>query len=50
VERPKVSIWNQFDKRKSLALLRAVMLGVPCAKGEWKAARSKRVRATISNG
>ena len=49
VERPKISIWNQFDKRKSLDLLRAVMLAVPCAKGEWKP-RSKKVRAKVSNG
>ena len=49
VERLRVRIWNQFDKRKSLALLRAVMLAVPSAMGEWKV-RSKKVRTTVSNG
>jgi hypothetical protein len=48
-ERPKINIWNQFDKRKSLDLLRAVMLAVPCVKGEWKP-RSNKVRAKVSNG
>jgi hypothetical protein len=48
-DRPKVSIWNQFDKRKSLDLLRAVMLAVPCVKGEWKP-RSNKVRSKVSNG
>jgi hypothetical protein len=34
-EMTKVSIWNQFDKRKSIDVLRSVMLAVPGIKKEW---------------
>lgn len=34
----KVTIWNQFDKRKSVDVLRSVMLAVPSIKQEWSVA------------
>ena len=48
-DRPTVSIWNQFDKRRSLDLLRAVILGVPSVKKEWTR-RSSKVRSMASSG
>jgi hypothetical protein len=37
-ETTKVNIWNQFDKRKSIDVLRSVMLAVPGVKKDWKLA------------
>jgi hypothetical protein len=34
-EMRKITIWNQFDKRKSVDVLRSVMLAVPSIKKEW---------------